>query len=64
MTFSGAHSRCTRCLMGPLKGVEKVVGICYNCNRIEYQEKQDVDVRPQFKFSDDDSSISPKPRDS
>lgn len=47
------HFHCRTCGTGGLRGVERFVGICYNCNRQQHVKRNTSYDSPRYNFSDD-----------
>lgn len=55
------HDICNYCGTGPLKGIERLVGICYNCNRMGKDKQnntlpQEFFESPKYECSFDEST--------
>jgi len=59
MTFKPGHDICLTCKIGPLKGIERLVGICYTCNRNSHKEFK-LSESPKYEFSNDEGVKTPK----
>lgn len=49
------HHSCRVCGVEGLRGVERFVGICYSCNRSQYNQKPPLDDSTKYNFGDDEA---------